>query len=1231
MTREAPARRSSARRATLAAASAAALALSVVPDAAFTAPAPAAAIGGTAPATDSAGTLSRASFVDPPTSVRPMYRFWMPLAYTDDDELRSELRDIEAAGGGGVEVSPFIVPGAGHQTNAFLAQYGWGTPAWEHKMEVITDEAADLGLRVDQNLGPAYPPTVPTLNSFNQPQAEQQLIYGREFDPAGSSRSGVLPAPATAPPSVTTKLCAPAAPGDDVLHVEKLGGFAAGDTITVGSGATAEKVTVTALGDRAATCGDLSISPVVNAHAAQETLVDIARTTRIRTLVAQCTTACTAGATGSVTLDPSSVVDVTGQVTGGQLDYTFPAGNGNPWVVIDFLQTASGLIAQSGGYTETQPNYVVDHWSRGGVQVQTNFWDENILTDSVQANLDRIGGGSVFEDSLELGSTQKWTWSFLQSFESLRGYDPTLLLPALAGAGIQGTATPAFDLAGVGPQVREDYRQTLSDLYTTKYVAPMQRWAKSHGLQFRVQSYGAPIASGDAAAAAGIAEGESLNFNGDSAHRLAEEDYRVLAGGAHAGGRNIVSTECCAAFLGNYRSSVAGPNVGGQYSQGGDGTQVGGKYSQGLLDSIYQAYAGGVNQLVWHGYPYRDAPAGVGSAGRDGSWPGYHPWDIFGVLNVNDEFGPRQASWSDYASVNDSLARTQLVLRQGHSTSDLAVYYEDLGLSGNSVGVQQPTQHLLATDSATSSAGYTHEYLTPGALGKASADADGGLLADSSDYDALVLNNQTTMSVANAKRLLALAEDGLRIYVIGEAPSTTTGAGPDPAQLDGVVADLLAQPSVTQVAEESELPSALAGTGIRPAVTPSSSGSALGLARREADGATYDFVYNRSGSTVETDLTLSGSGTPYTLDTWTGRITPVAHYTSAGARVTVHLQIAPYDKVILALAGPSAGFGATPKVHAIASTGDVRSTNGTGLALRASEDGTFTTRLSDGTSRTTLVSGLAASRPLNEWTLRAQTWTPGENQYTTVKTDQPDVAVTAGQDGRLPSWREITGAVDLSTSSGIGTYTTAVDLPTTWKGTDGAYLTLGDVLDTATVTVNDRPVVVNQSDRGRIDLGKTLHAGANTITVRVATTMFNAVRKSGDGNYQLPAWQRTGLMGPVVLTPYRDTVLPPQPKPTAGKAATRTTLRVMPRPVPAGRRATVVVDVWSALAGVEGRVQVKVDGRVRRTATITKGHLALRLPKLRAGAHRIRAVFVPSPSYEGSASTIVRIRVVGRR
>ena len=332
----------------------------------------------------------------------------------------------------------------------------------------------------------------------------------------------------------------------------------------------------------------------------------------------------------------------------------------------------------------------------------------------------------------------------------------------------------------------------------------------------------------------------------------------MLSGGAHFGGKDLVSAECCAVFQGGYRSSVAGPNVAWSVRPGWRRHPGRRKYSQGLLDSIYKAYAGGVNQLVWHGYAYRDAPTGVGTTrSRRRHLAGLPPWDIFGVLNVNDEFGPRQASWADYAKINDSLARTQLVLRQGRATVDLGVYYEDLGLIGSSVSGQQSPQHMLGTDSATSSAGYTYDYVAPDLIEDPSleADEDGGLFGDRSDYEAIVLNNQATIGLHSAERLLDLAEGGLRIFVVGDQPGATTGAEPDAEHLAEVVERLLAQPTVIRVAEEAELPAALQAAGIRPTVAPETPTSALGLVRREAKGITYDFAYNRSGEEVVQDLT----------------------------------------------------------------------------------------------------------------------------------------------------------------------------------------------------------------------------------------------------------------------------------------------------------------------------------------------------------------------------------------
>jgi hypothetical protein len=161
------------------------------------------------------------------------------------------------------------------------------------------------------------------------------------------------------------------------------------------------------------------------------------------------------------------------------------------------------------------------------------------------------------------------------------------------------------------------------------------------------------------------------------------------------------------------------------------------------------------------------------------------------------------------------------------------------------------------------------------------------------------------------------------------------------------------------------------------------------------------------------------------------------------------------------------------------------------------------------------------------WQLSAQTWTPGATANQTDKATLPPITVTAAADGTLPAWPQIVAPIDLTHASGIGTYTANVVLPATWNRMDGAYLDIGAAIDTVEVMVNGHAIRgIDQSDIDKIDLGNTLHPGTNTISVRVATTLFNAVQTTGDLIYKdalgpLPE-QATGLTGPVSIIPYQD-------------------------------------------------------------------------------------------------------------
>jgi beta-galactosidase/beta-glucuronidase len=116
----------------------------------------------------------------------------------------------------------------------------------------------------------------------------------------------------------------------------------------------------------------------------------------------------------------------------------------------------------------------------------------------------------------------------------------------------------------------------------------------------------------------------------------------------------------------------------------------------------------------------------------------------------------------------------------------------------------------------------------------------------------------------------------------------------------------------------------------------------------------------------------------------------------------------------------------------------------------------------------------------------------------------------------LKAWPEIPA---LQNASGVGVYTTSFELPANWTKAHGARLSLGEVFDTFTVTVNNQPVALDQlSAEG--DIGAFLKAGRNTIAVRVGTTLNNRLVKLDDDVAKRGMMQPYGLVGPVVLTPY---------------------------------------------------------------------------------------------------------------
>ncbi|MGH2946107.1 MAG: hypothetical protein ACRDPC_07605 [Solirubrobacteraceae bacterium] len=313
-----------------------------------------------------------------------------------------------------------------------------------------------------------------------------------------------------------------------------------------------------------------------------------------------------------------------------------------------------------------------------------------------------------------------------------------------------------------------------------------------------------------------------------------------------------------------------------------------------------------------------------------------------------------------------------------------------------------------------------------------------------------------------------------------------------------------------------------------PAARPEQPSNLLSF--RRADGeANYYYLWNQNRLAPATgepepepeafdqEISFEGRGQPFMLDAWTGEITPIATYERDGDRITTRVSLAPGETTIIAI-GPEGwqrnelGVEA-PSLHATATTGDAAVIGAEGeLRIRATSPGTYTTDLSDGRSVESTIEGLPDSRSLSDWHLSVEDWQPGATATETAK-----VPHELDLDS-LRTWPEIPELEDVS---GIGRYTTQIELSSEWTGADGARIELGPIFDSARLKVNGQSAGYVDPDNPAIDISRHLENGTNEIEVEVATTLRNRLRTL------LPVFENVdrqpyGLVGPVRLIPYGE-------------------------------------------------------------------------------------------------------------
>jgi hypothetical protein len=898
-------------------------------------------------------------------------------------------------------------------------------------------------------------------------------------------------------------------------------------------------------------------------------------------LAVRCATDCTGSPAALVR---SSVVDLTDRVAGTSadgtgagltVDWTAPAAPADgKWLMLAFWSQGNALRPTASIDGALRNVYQVDHYSKAGTAALIDPWNEQVLDDDLRARLAE-NGGSMWLDSVELHDTN-WTDSFLEEYENRTGRSYVVGLPTVR---TEGAGPFVYDDDSTR-QYRSEWTRQLTNMFIHNQLDVLKDWSHSLGMKLRYQSYftigpADSVIPDEAWAELDVIDAETADSRG------------VAAVGAMAG-KNVNYTECCA-FL----------------DFGNDSWRQ--RWTD-MLFRINQSFSTGANAVEYHGFSQSHAGDELFQVvpGLTNGWPGWNPF--VPVTGIAESWDTRQPAWEDQGDINRYVGRNQLVLQTGRLRSDFGVYTHGM-IAGESQTI---------TDPAVARHGYSWGYLSDKFVQDAVVK-DGVLYSDGPRYKALVLDRTTAMPVATARRIVALAKQGLPVVVLGDAPSAALEA-PDRSQdnsdVVGAMSVLLRQPGVIRVpgdtaAVQASLPEVLSELGVDPLTAPAKPSTIQTITRQEG-ATTYTFVLNTDRSrAVDTDLRVAAAGRPYALDSWTGAISPIATYDGDATSTTVPLRLAPGATTIIAVTTDESALGVSrPATSLRSSQGQVVSKDGA-LQLRSTQAGTFTSVRRSGRSVQTVVSDVPAPVTPAAWTLDVESWGKPATGIDTAKTALPPVNLETDGEGKLPSWRDIASPVDLRDVSGLGTYRTTVDLGADWDTGLGAYLDLGRNFQTYSLVVNGTAVDgENQVDTSAIDLGSYLRPGVNEIVVRVSTTLRNAIisqapeQAGGTGT----ARQAYGLTGPVTLTPYRDVPLALSPARSSLTLTTSATSQRFATSAPVTLRASVGNDVSR-----DGTVRF-YDGTTELGAVaVANGVASLRMPALtRPGRHTLTARFEPA-------------------
>ncbi|WP_435354851.1 glycosyl hydrolase [Emticicia sp. SJ17W-69] len=591
-------------------------------------------------------------------------------------------------------------------------------------------------------------------------------------------------------------------------------------------------------------------------------------------------------------LDINSSFILSDKVIGDSLKCILPEGN---WKIIAYYCLPSGERPMA---SEPSQGYVVDNFDSTKVlKLYNHLFGKRTGLKPYFGNPMR----AIFNDSYEFKADRHYSADFITWFKNHRGYDPTPYLAANMQRGynivefMNPHAPKDFSFSPeIDTRLRFDYDLTLSELLGENFLKTSRNFMEKQGLLHRTQAYGLSMDMMAIAGQASIPEMESM--------LASEANMKIISSGAHLYNRPIISSESVVFVNRAYMTTPQKTRL-----------------------AVDKLFAAGANQIIYHGIPYNYFP-------KDFAKEGWYPFSsaALPVVNFASHFGEQDIFWKHQKDVNQYIQRTQYALRSGKPKTDVLIYFpymkvedmpenpEEIMTMGEIVGIEpalpKPKEHHNEKSewaektwkliNQLEAKGITWEWVNDLSIQEATLTQDKQINIRGNFYQALILSDNSTISLKTAQQINLLASKGMKFLNSGilphKQPSFLNWEEND-KKVENLLKVVIQQKSALQITDKeqfntwiSSLKQTVKFAGRLSRVEADSPAFTRQIQRELSDGSRIQFIWNKSNQWQTISLLLDKKyASSYWFNAEDGSVINNANSSK------IAYQIPPYSSIIL--------------------------------------------------------------------------------------------------------------------------------------------------------------------------------------------------------------------------------------------------------------------------------------------------------------------------------------------